>query len=123
MKSRSFHAAQSALARARRRADELATRMLGRDFEERVAKVQRYAGDFGIDPFGLDPSWAKYAIGVAALFHRFWFRTDVDGIENVPKGRVLLVGPGTAVLRARDPRSVYARYTDGVSGVITVPAP
>ena len=44
-----------------------------------------------MDPFGLDPAWAKYAIGVAALFHRFYFRTDVFNIQRVPKGRVLLV--------------------------------
>src|SRR5262249_7307261 len=41
--------------------------------------------------FGLDPSWAKYAVGLAAFFHRFYFRTTVRGVEHVPLGRVLLV--------------------------------
>jgi 1-acyl-sn-glycerol-3-phosphate acyltransferase len=91
VQSRAFRLAQRALHVARDRIDETATRMLGRDFEDRLDKVQRYAGESGIDPFGLDPGWAKYAIGVAALFHRFWFRTEVEGIENVPRGRVLLV--------------------------------
>src|SRR5207253_4645983 len=45
----------------------------------------------GVDPFGLDPQWAKYAVGTAAFFHRFYFRTDVFGIDRVPTGRILLV--------------------------------
>jgi 1-acyl-sn-glycerol-3-phosphate acyltransferase len=91
VQSPAFRLAQRAVHAARDRLDAMATRMLGRDFEERIEKVQRYAGESGIDPFGLDPAWAKYAIGVAALFHRAWFRTDVVGLEHVPRGRVLLV--------------------------------
>jgi 1-acyl-sn-glycerol-3-phosphate acyltransferase len=30
-------------------------------------------------------------VGVAAFFHRFYFRTSVHGIEQVPSGRVLLI--------------------------------
>lgn len=37
--------------------------------------------------------------------------------------RVRLRGPGTAVLRAQDARTGYARASDGVSGAITVVAP
>lgn len=91
IQSRAFRAATESWSAARDTVDALATRMLGRDFEQRLAKVQGDVGEDGVDPFGLDPAWAKYAIGVAALFHRFWFRTDVEGIENVPPGRVLLV--------------------------------
>lgn len=71
--------------------DDFTTRALGPDFEERLRRV-RLPGDGGaVDPFGLDPAWAKYALGVGAFFHRLYFRTDVFGIDRVPAGRVLLV--------------------------------
>jgi 1-acyl-sn-glycerol-3-phosphate acyltransferase len=71
--------------------DEATVRMLGRDFEERMRRVPIPMAADGVDPFGLDPEWAKYAMGVAAFFHRFYFRAEVRGIERVPEGRVLLV--------------------------------
>ncbi len=71
--------------------DDFTVRLLGRDFEERLRRVPMPMARGGVDPFGLDPSWAKYAVGVAAFFHRFYFRTDVSGIDRVPPGRVLLI--------------------------------
>ena len=71
--------------------DDFTIRLLGRDFEDRLRRVPIAMGSGGVDPFGLDPAWAKYAVGVAAFFHRFYFRTDVHGIDRVPTGRVLLV--------------------------------
>src|ERR1700679_2246969 len=71
--------------------DDLTIRLLGRDFEERLRRVPMPMAAGGVDPFGLDPTWAKYAVGVAAFFHRFYFRTTVTGIDRVPLGRVLLV--------------------------------
>jgi 1-acyl-sn-glycerol-3-phosphate acyltransferase len=71
--------------------DDLTIRLLGRDFEDRLRRVPMPMATGGVDPFGLDPEWAKYAVGVAAFFHRFYFRTTVTGIERVPTGRVLLV--------------------------------
>jgi 1-acyl-sn-glycerol-3-phosphate acyltransferase len=76
---------------ARQAFDDFTIRLLGRDFEDRLRRVPMPMAAAGVDPFGLDPEWAKYAIGVAAFFHRFYFRTTVRGIERVPAGRVLLV--------------------------------
>jgi 1-acyl-sn-glycerol-3-phosphate acyltransferase len=70
--------------------DDFTTRLLGRDFEDRLRRVPMPMAAGGVDPFGLDPEWAKYAVGVAAFFHRFYFRTVVDGVAHVPLGRVLL---------------------------------
>lgn len=77
----------------RNTADDFTTRLLGRDFEDRLRRVAvpLAPSSTGVDPFGLDPAWAKYAVGVAAFFHRFYFRTEVFGIDRVPSGRVLLV--------------------------------
>jgi 1-acyl-sn-glycerol-3-phosphate acyltransferase len=71
--------------------DDFTIRLLGRDFEDRLRRVPMPMAAAGVDPFGLDPEWAKYAVGVAAFFHRFYFRTQVTGIERVPTGRVLLI--------------------------------
>jgi 1-acyl-sn-glycerol-3-phosphate acyltransferase len=76
---------------ARHTINDLTVKLLGRDFEERLRRMATPASEGGVDPFGLDPEWAKYAVGVAALFHRFYFRTDVFDIDRVPSGRVLLV--------------------------------
>ena len=76
---------------ARDTADDLTIRLLGRDFEERLRRVPMPMAMGGVDPFGMDPEWAKYAVGIAAFFHRFYFRTEVSGVHRVPTGRVLLV--------------------------------
>jgi len=44
-----------------------------------------------MDPFGLDLEWMKYALMAVSVLHRFYFRVDVSGVENVPPGRVLLI--------------------------------
>ena len=71
--------------------DDFTIRLLGRDFEDRLRRVPMPMAAGGVDPFGLDPAWAKYAVGIAAFFHRFYFRTTVSGVANVPSGRVLLI--------------------------------
>lgn len=72
--------------------DSIADALLGPDFHDRLARVPMRLGAGGVDPFGFDPEVAKYALVVAAFFHRVWFRAEVHGIENVPRGRVLLIG-------------------------------
>ena len=71
--------------------DHALERLLGESFNDRMARVPLALGDVGVDPFGLDPQWAKYALAAVAMLHRKYFRTEVHGIENVPAGRVLLV--------------------------------
>jgi 1-acyl-sn-glycerol-3-phosphate acyltransferase len=71
--------------------DDWLMSLLGEDFASRLARVPLALGPSGVDPFGLDPQWAKYAIATIAFLHRRYFRTDVHGIENVPAGRVLLI--------------------------------
>ncbi len=62
--------------------DALTIRLLGRDFEDRLRRVHVMTSEGGVDPFGLDPEWAKYAVGIAAFFHRAYFRTDVFNIDR-----------------------------------------
>jgi 1-acyl-sn-glycerol-3-phosphate acyltransferase len=67
------------------------TSLLGEEFNDRLSRVPMHVSDAGVDPFGLDPQWTKYALASAALLHRRYFRTEVSGTENLPKGRVLLI--------------------------------
>src|SRR5579863_9228100 len=70
---------------------ELLDRLLGERFDQRLSRVPMALGGTGIDPFGLDPQWAQYALATVGLLHRRYFRTEVHGVENVPEGRILIV--------------------------------
>lgn len=91
------------------------------DVEARMKRLQNRVGEFGVDDFGFDPHVAKRAVLTAAWLYRYWFRTEVHGIDRVPPGRVLLVANhsgqipldglmiGTAMfLEAEPPRLVRA---------------
>ena len=84
-------AARQTVAVAKHVADETAVSLLGRDFEERLHRVRVLGSAPSADPFGFDLATAKYALASAAFFHRAYFRSSVDGIERVPRGRVLLI--------------------------------
>lgn len=75
---------------AKRTRDELTTRVLGADFEQRVKLLERRY-QTGMDPFGFDLETARRAAAVCSIFHRMYFRTEVFGIQNVPTGRALLI--------------------------------
>ena len=84
--------ARRSVARLQNVAENVAVSMLGHDFEERLKRVPVTIGDGKVDPFGFDLNTAKYAVAGAAFFHRVYFRAQVFGIEQVPLGRVLLIG-------------------------------
>ncbi len=83
--------AGEALAFVERSRRELGVRLLGHDFERRAQLLrERYAG-VGGDPFGLNPETAARVVKIAAFFHRFYFRTECQGLERLPAGRLLIV--------------------------------
>jgi 1-acyl-sn-glycerol-3-phosphate acyltransferase len=63
-----------------------------REIDERIARIPTRLNEYGYDPFGFDPSYARRTVLLMSFFLRYWFRADVRGIENVPEGRVLLIG-------------------------------
>jgi len=65
--------------------------LLGEELDARLARIEHHPNEVGVDPFGFDPQAARYALAMAAFLHRFYFRTEVYGIENVPTGRTLVV--------------------------------
>ena len=71
--------------------DQTLERLLGESLDARLSRVPMALGGSGVDPFGLDPEWAKFALTTVGLLHRRYFRTEVHGVENVPPGRILLI--------------------------------
>ncbi len=67
------------------------TDKLGEEFNERLQRVPMNLTTTGVDPFGLDPQWTKYALAAVAFLHRHYFRTVVSGAHHMPRGRALLV--------------------------------
>jgi 1-acyl-sn-glycerol-3-phosphate acyltransferase len=71
--------------------DSWMTGKLGEEFNARLARVPLNLTATGVDEFGLDPQWTKYALASVAFLHRKYFRTEIFGKEHVPAGRVLLI--------------------------------
>ena len=69
----------------------LAEEMVGQDIDARIAQIKTHPNEVGQDPFGFDPEAGRYALAVSAMLHRRYFRTQVFGIDRIPRGRVLLV--------------------------------
>jgi 1-acyl-sn-glycerol-3-phosphate acyltransferase len=67
-------------------------RALARELQERVARIPAAINSFGYDPWGYNPDVFKAFLMPLAILYRYWFRCRVQGIENIPKGRVLLIG-------------------------------
>jgi 1-acyl-sn-glycerol-3-phosphate acyltransferase len=63
----------------------------GDEISARIEAVRSGENEAGFDPFGFDPETARYVLAVVAFLHRTYFRTQVFGLENVPKGRCLLI--------------------------------
>lgn len=115
---------------------KVATRVTGEDIEGRIRDIVVHPNAIGWDPFGFDPHFARYALAVAALLHRRYFRTVVRGIEKLPEGRVLVIANhsgqvpldgviiGAAMLLdakpPRFPRSMVEKWTAELPFVSTV---
>lgn len=67
-------------------------RALDREIESRLQKAPLDLNDFGYDPYGFHPTTARRFLLGQAVLYRAWFRVETYGIENVPSGRVLLIG-------------------------------
>ncbi len=68
-----------------------ATEVLGEDVDARVARIRTKTNEVGFDPFGFDPDTSRYALAFAAFLHRYYFRSEVFGVEHVPQGRALFI--------------------------------
>ena len=74
---------------------------LGPDVMARLDALEEELGGRETDDFGFTPDQLKWVLPVAAFFYRFWFRADVEGLENLPAGRALLVANHSGQLPIR----------------------
>lgn len=65
---------------------------LNEELEERLASLPTPVNEYGYDPFGMQPDYARPWLLPSAFLYRYWFRVQTQGIERVPEGRVLLIG-------------------------------
>lgn len=62
------------------------------EVERKVDAIPNVLSDSGYDAWGFNPEWPKWSLSVVKHIYDKWFRVEVSGIENVPSGRVLLIG-------------------------------
>jgi 1-acyl-sn-glycerol-3-phosphate acyltransferase len=72
----------------------LSSRITGEDLDDKFGRTLpvRTLNEIGIDPFGVDVDTTRLSVALLVYLHRYWFRTEVHGLENLPHGRVLVVG-------------------------------
>jgi 1-acyl-sn-glycerol-3-phosphate acyltransferase len=69
----------------------LSLRELTEDVDKRLARAAHDLNEYGYDPYGLSPSYARPLLILGTLLYRYYFRIETHGIERVPPGRVLVI--------------------------------
>jgi 1-acyl-sn-glycerol-3-phosphate acyltransferase len=61
------------------------------EIDERTSRIPTRLNEYGFDPFGFDPTAARYTTLAMSWVYRHYLRVDARGVERVPQGRVLLI--------------------------------
>ncbi len=81
----------------------------------RLRRIPTQLNEYGYDPWGFDVDVMRRALVFTTLLYRNWFRVETHGIDNLPDGRVLVIGNhagqialdaamiGTATILEREP--------------------
>ena len=92
--SRFYRPTDSPLRRAMKTLDdrlvEMTDEVLGTDLDGQLSIAMAQQREH--DPFGTDWDTVRFSLALIAYLYRGYFRTEVHGIENVPAGRVMLIG-------------------------------
>ena len=67
-------------------------RDLNLQIDAKIGEAPLATNDFGFDPWGFEKETARRCFFLSALLYRYYFRVQTRGIENLPAGRVLLIG-------------------------------
>ncbi|WPB74548.1 lysophospholipid acyltransferase family protein [Archangium violaceum] len=70
---------------------EWTERMVGPERKERLQALARTGNEYGVDPFGFNLDYSLSALAPFFWLYRHYHRVEAFGVENVPKGRVLLI--------------------------------
>jgi len=63
-----------------------------KEVEQKLKRLPNKLNEFNYDAWGFHPEMAKYGFTISVWLYRYYWRTEVFGIEKVPEGRVLLIG-------------------------------
>lgn len=77
--------------RSGRRFMKMAEELLGDEIEARIARIPQQLNEAGVDPFGFDPTTARYVLATTSFLYRYYFRVQATGLESLPEGRVLFI--------------------------------
>ena len=66
-------------------------KMVGDGVGDKISALQHTENEYGVDPFGFDLKYAMAAMAPFIWLFKNYFRVEVNGIEKVPPGRVLLI--------------------------------
>ncbi len=58
----------------------------------KMRKIPTQLNSYGFDPWGFNPDSASLALLISTLFYRYYFRVETHGVENIPAGRVMVIG-------------------------------
>jgi 1-acyl-sn-glycerol-3-phosphate acyltransferase len=67
-------------------------RLVDEETSQRIERLVPAVNEYGYDRWGASPAATKRAFAIVRLLYQHYFRVETHGIENVPAGRVLLVG-------------------------------
>jgi 1-acyl-sn-glycerol-3-phosphate acyltransferase len=65
---------------------------IGAEVDAKVDRIPSELNEYGYDPWGYSPKAFKRFILPAAVLYRYYFRCRTTGLENLPEGRMLLIG-------------------------------
>jgi 1-acyl-sn-glycerol-3-phosphate acyltransferase len=70
-----------------------ALKELSEELDKKLLRLpSRVINEYGYDPWGYNPRWAKPSMMIMALCYRYWFRVESEGVSNLPPGRMLVIG-------------------------------
>lgn len=61
------------------------------EVDAQLARIPTQLNEYGFDPWGMSPQTLRRTTLLTALLYRYYFRAEVEGIENFPSGRMLLI--------------------------------
>ena len=64
---------------------------LSEDVRDALARADIALNEYGYDPYGFNPDAAALTLTAQAALYRHYFRVETFGIEQIPRGRVLLI--------------------------------
>jgi 1-acyl-sn-glycerol-3-phosphate acyltransferase len=67
-------------------------RRIEAEIAERLERIPNRLNDYRYDPWGFQPDVLRKAMVFSTILYRYWFRVKTIGIENLPPGRVIVVG-------------------------------